>query len=946
MKNLQRNTLQEARHSTIKLLSMIFLTIFLVGIVSATEFDNSITYFKGENGNPYMKVEVKNWFGLGTDYGTLELKSHNSVDEIKSVSKDSGAMMWYEFNFNEVYENGFGEIKVLSDGKEVKRDYHFVVGEVIGVQTQKDLIAGSCKDIVVSNGTTQECSYTERQEPIYSWTNYNLKDIPKGKFIVGVVLDNARMGELLDIVWEVAGKEIDRHAFIYVTDAHGQAMSNVGVETVARGVLFQYLIDTNLTNVTKHSGVNATRARILNSSGGTLATASFTGDVATFTPVNIVASTNYSVVIDSSGGEYNAYRTGAVVFPITVGNLSYRRGYPNDVPDRIYNLVSITSRITDTLSVTLLAPENNTEFLTGKTHEFIGTLSSGAGGFGITNVSLIINGSIFQTNTSGVEGTYNFTENNLSVGDYNWTIYAEGSDGIRYNATNGTLDFLVSDFLNNGATYNATSFETAIEDFSVNLTTNGTTPTNPFLWYNGTSYAGNVTSSGSNFILSRNISIPTTIKEGNKSFNFTFDLGATESSTTNVNQFINYTNFTLCDGTFTTKFLNISFKDESTLTNINASIPASTFEYYLGDGSINKTLEYSTGTDNFDYTFCGNPTNRTLNVNPYVQYKQGTSYPQRIWDIGLTTYNSNTTNETLYLLSTANGIFVTFQVVNSADQLLEGVTATAIREISGTNVTVGLGTTGVDGTVTFWLNPDFSHHFSFAKDGFSTVSFNLIPTQSSYTVTMGEGETTAPSLFRGIEYALQPINKTLFNDTSYDFGFNLSSSYWALEEYGFNLRLDNGTIITGNTTTTSGTLITRTYNTNNQSIIYMDYYWLINSTYTNATTYWIVIDSGLTDWSISQWISDFKMYMDSGLFGLDNFGRMLIIFLVIFFTIGILSYKYGFTNPVTIYVLTFGIIFMFDVVFGLIPAVRGINHAVTLVASLILVLLIMREVQT
>lgn len=58
----------------------------------------------------------------------------------------------------------------------------------------------------------------------------------------------------------------------------------------------------------------------------------------------------------------------------------------------------------------------------------------------IANVSLIINGSINSTNTSGTEGLYNFTIP-LGAGLYYWTLQAYGNDSSLYSASNGTYQF-------------------------------------------------------------------------------------------------------------------------------------------------------------------------------------------------------------------------------------------------------------------------------------------------------------------------------------------------------------------------------------------------------------------------------------------------------------------------------------------------------------------------
>jgi len=247
------------------------------------------------------------------------------------------------------------------------------------------------------------------------------------------------------------------------------------------------------------------------------------------------------------------------------------------------------------------------------------------------------------------------------------------------------------------------------------------------------------------------------------------------------------------------------------------------------------------------------------------------------------------------------------------------------------------------------LNPDFTHAFSFVKSGYTTYSASFAPTQSSYTINLGGTASTSLDYTRGIYYSIIPTNSSLTNDTVYSFGINLTSSYWDLTEYGFNLRLNNGTIITGDTTTTSGTWININYNTTNQSRIYLDYYWLINETYINGTVSWRIYNTEHTRWSIKTFFTDLNTYMDSGLFGLDNFGRYLIIFIILFLTVGILGYKFGLNNPLFLTGLIFFVVFFLDVAIGIIPVIKVLNGTevpfiLTFVSGLIFVVSIIREV--
>ncbi len=532
--------------------------------------------------------------------------------------------------------------------------------------------------------------------------------------------------------------------------------------------------------------------------------------------------------------------------------------------------------------------------------------------------------------STGTPATTNIT---LSNSDTDLIVYS--------NDTVGNLNSEVVEWdyklFENSRTFNSTAYETSYETYSVNLTANSSL-TGVKLNYNGTDY----TMSNSGNIWSYSRDLPSSVI-GSQDFYFKFTYAGDTINSDNDTQTVSSIFFGLCNATYSNDFLNISFKDEADLSTINATITTSTFEYYLGTGTETKTYNFINNTANYDYTFCASPTGETFNVDPYIQYTNS-GYPQRIWNPDVQQYNSTVTDKTLYLLGTADGIYVTFQTINSADQTLSGVTITVEREISGSDVNISTGTTGDSGTSTFWLNPDFVHTFTFEKSGFETYTTTFAPTQDSYTVTLSGGTDSSTNLYdKGIKLYYYPTDQELFNDTAYDFAFNLTSSYWDVDSFGFSLRLANGTIVSSDSSTSTGTAALVNYDVNNQSIIYMDYYWIIEGNTTSGTTYWIVTNTNYTGWSIKTFFTDFKAYLDTEMFGIDNFGRLAIVFLILFISVGVMSFKYGLTSPLTITSMIFAIVFFFDVVVGLIPSIRGINYILTYLSGLILALVIVRE---
>ena len=131
-----------------KIFILMFAMIWLVGSVSAFEFDNKLTYSEND-----MKVNLTNWFGLGVDYGSAELKSHKSVDEILKFGYGQEEItMFYDFNFRELYINGLGKVTFTDQntGKEIEKEYYFVewITETITKNVYENVLKGK-----YANGT-------------------------------------------------------------------------------------------------------------------------------------------------------------------------------------------------------------------------------------------------------------------------------------------------------------------------------------------------------------------------------------------------------------------------------------------------------------------------------------------------------------------------------------------------------------------------------------------------------------------------------------------------------------------------------------------------------------------------------------------------------------------------------------------------------------------------
>lgn len=605
-------------------------------------------------------------------------------------------------------------------------------------------------------------------------------------------------------------------------------------------------------------------------------------------------------------------------------------------------------------SVSLIAPANNTQLLLNSTQQFRAnsTLENG----NLTNTTLNVwfsNGTFFRSNSSNITGTLN-NDTNLTIGGlasgntYLWNFLSCADNSTGFVLCNSSLQnnsITRGTFTESAVVFNADTFETESERYYMNISTNGSSVTAATFTYNGTQQTATVTNIISNiYNLSATRIIP--LINANQTLFFNFTMGGTEYGATPTTQQINETVFALCNGTYVNQFVNFTFVDEDDSSVINASIPTSTFTYWLGDGTVNKSLTFSNTTENYDYTFCASP-NRTMNIDYTIQY-ESTGYPQRVFT-ELTTFTNSVTSKILYLLSTADGIFVTFQVINVAEQSLTDVTVNASREISSTETLVGSGTTDAAGAITFWLNPNFQHTFYFVKSGFNTLTTSLFPTQSSYTITLGGGTSTNVSDYtQGINYSIQPPTSTILNnDTEYNFNFSLTSNFWTVENYGFTLTNSSGTTFnTTSDTTNGGTLNVVLFIDNSTSDLIMDYFWEINDTFVNGSDSWLVFNNAGTGFGLATFFSHLSLYTSSGLFGLDSFGLGIIGFLIIFMTSGVLSFKYGINSPAAISGVVFAMTYFLDVGLDLFNGL-GLSNTVpyfpTVFVGIIFIAMIIRE---
>lgn len=716
MKNLNNEQIQRRRNPYKALWYILFIFLILlvtqISIVSALEFDNTVTFHKDVG--KYGKYEIRDWFGLQklTD---IELKN-NTFDCIDNCSAEKEFVM---------YQKG----ELISD---------------VRFYTISDW----------GNASTTIKSYQFYIKEGASWIPYNLgEEVEVGTYLVRLegTKDKSKI-----VDWQIESQGVWTEEWIEwgvapVTDAHGQALSSAGTDSPGAGGKIVTNSAVKFTNVTKKTEVDADTACLLTFSEAVLECSTFTGNVANF-DTDLTNDTIYIVTINESGGNYDQYRTASLTgtFNISDTNVDWIAGYLSGQPnngqfDRIYNFESITTERPGG-SVTLNSPVDN---FNSSLNEVEFNCSTSISGSTLTNISLWHNESgTFEFNQStDITGTSNETTFNstFAEGSYSWGCQACAVDGtcgfasanrtltidttapvidilapvgilstnsvgnpenlnwtvtddnlnscwFDYNGTNQTvvcgdnnitfilednnlnLTFYANDSTNNVASnftsweyaflqgdsvFNSTTFETSIESFITNITTLSDIITiNPILNYNGTRTLGTASCIGTTCTLTATIDINLVgsgFEVENKTWlwevnGFTTDASFSFNST---EQLQNVTRIHLeeCDGTFTDLSLNFTAFNEANLTAISPFTFDGTFEIWVGNGNIRRSNNF-TNSSIPSFPLCIEPTTIDLRTAATIEYDEAgeSNYTKRNYYFDNDTINSTDQNIALGLL--------------------------------------------------------------------------------------------------------------------------------------------------------------------------------------------------------------------------------------------------------------------------------------------------------
>ncbi len=496
----------------------------------------------------------------------------------------------------------------------------------------------------------------------------------------------------------------------------------------------------------------------------------------------------------------------------------------------------------------------------------------------------------WYTNAAGDNVTVTCGDNVTTLIDYgsvDWSVW--GNDTLN-NLGFDTQTTRYAALINNSHTANTSTYETKTETFSVNLTY----PSSEFtisakLNFSGTEYVAARTGAGDTAIFTKTFDMPTVgASSVNKTYNFNITLNngtnlyyVTDDKNINVTPIV----FQECDGTYGPPFLNYTFKDEESDLYIDASVPTSDFDFWLGTGTVKDSYHFADAVDTASYEFCFS-LNETLHTDLTFQYKQDPGFSARTESF-VGDLTNTTTYKILFLTGTANGQYITFQIQSSVGTGIPDATIQIERKIGGAWTTIGTDNSDDAGQVVFYLDTTLDHRLTVTHADYETEVLTIRPSQAVYTIilTLSGGEPAEyTSPYRGIAYSISPKARTwLSEDTIYAFTFNISANYSNLITYSINITDKNMNQLNSTQgTTATGSNLTVLLDTTGFSKLYGHYYvTLVNGTgvYLLDPILWPIRDIEAGSNSV---IVYFQNLMATPTDIADDYTRLTLVFFLIF----------------------------------------------------------------
>lgn len=579
-----------------------------------------------------------------------------------------------------------------------------------------------------------------------------------------VILKNVSLWDNSTGIWK-----LNQTQRTQLNEAHGQTFTSTGADVAgAKNGLKILVKDNNITvkAVYKTSDSNPTTAYITDSSRNVLATASFSGDVATFN-YNLTAGTTYYILADNPSVGYTRSFTGSNTYPINGELLNFTSGASNSGDTAvIYNIVSLDVNVRinnylaqftktinkDTLwglqdcnNNSICEFSSNRTVLLDRTPPYLNIIyPNSLVSFGYMGQNLSLNYSITdpQNNVQSCWQDYNGSNVSISCTG-NSSIILSSSKSIRVYANDsiGNVNFTQMSwdyglFLYS-PTYNLTEQAGATSSFLINTTYNTSVynAISAMLNYKDNLYSAAPSGLGNSWLFTNTLLLNTSMVGNANPFLWQFSLGnATNTYYFNSSMYNQTVSNLLLDNctTYTNLILNYTLYDEDSRTPINGTAFNSTIEvavllYSQGSNVLIGTYNQSYKATN-NAKVCIQSLNTTYSMNYQTKYL-ASNYSTE-YKFGQSIVLSNTTipqNVALYDLISSESQRFNIAVQGSNLNILPGVLVDIQRQYIPINQFISVETPQTDSNgnvVGNLIVADAVYNFLIYQNGILLGTFN------------------------------------------------------------------------------------------------------------------------------------------------------------------------------------------------------------------------------
>jgi hypothetical protein len=662
----EKNTSLEGFRTIILIFMMFSMVIFMSNLVFAYDFDNvakEVQITKGESitldktvikynklWEKYPPVEIKNLYGLGDTLADVVLTKHDEtcgqdclsefsiylgqesplIDDIKFYRVDEG-----KFEERSIRGYGISYWGLITDYEENCTLLNVPIRNENGNYVYK-----KCDKLEVGSHE--------------GWINYNLgSKLPSGVYEVKL---NGEKAPYMAIDWIIKsqGKTLDSLATWGNISTGSQAEVILINPSDSSSQLDSVLSTTASGNVT--GGAKLRNVSLYSNSSGTW-TIRNTSVIST--PANITADTtwdphsvtNPTYAFDGSVSTYaNHDDVGSSAESVNLGkNLTTKYIYNVSVDAEGYSDSHPGGSVgADCYATVNLDIHNATGWYTIKQWNAQQNTVHQCSATSTVNETVVVNSNADYVGVSisvtASSGTYNARKrwyeisavsdknyslnsfsNKYSSGTVLWNmLYCDSDGACGFAPANRT--FSTVPMVENSRTYTANTYETATETFIINITSDlGHSISNALFWYNGTAYSvNNLTTTANYYLLTNSITVPTNLNQtANSTYNFFWSITANgiQTNTSTTSQVSQPILLILCDGTYTTKALNFSARNETIpLGYLSSWVFGGFFKYGTTSGNLNKNFSLQNNTVGSEVDLCISPASVTIYVDADIDY--------------------------------------------------------------------------------------------------------------------------------------------------------------------------------------------------------------------------------------------------------------------------------------------------------------------------------------